>query len=198
MSFNDPSKISGATANVIAVIEPQNGNGFDPYYELGAKSVMVSVDLSGSENSTIPTTNATDIFDYRQISIVKNPKSTTNEYLSGSNYNTTSIITVVPTVSNFRLDETVFQGTTLSTSSYSATVVNWDSANSQIWVNNQVGTFSASQPIRGTVQTSSITTLSITEPQYDIFTGEILYIENREPVLRNQSQTEQIKLVLSF
>jgi len=198
LSFVDPSKLAGASANVLAIIEPQNGNGFDPYYELGAKSIMVSVDLSGSENSTIPTTNESDIFDYRQISIVKNPKSTANEYLSGSNYNTTSIITVVPTASTFRLDETVFQGTTLPTASYSATVVNWDSDNNQIWVNNQVGTFSPSQPIRGTVQTSSITTLSITEPEYNIFTGEILYIENREPILRSSSQTEQIKLVLTF
>lgn len=198
LSFVDPSKISGSSANVIAVIEPQNGNGFDPYYELGAKSLMVSVNLDGTENSTIPTTNASDTFDYRQLALIKNPKSNTGSYLSGSNYNATSIITVVPTASNFRLDETVYQGTTLETSSYSATVVNWDSSNNQIWVNNQAGTFSAAQPIRGTVQTSSVSTLSITESQYESFTGEVLYIENRESILRNPSQTEQIKLILTF
>jgi len=124
LSFSDPTKLSGATANITAIIEPQGGNGFDPYYELGARSLMVSVDLNGTENSTIPTSNASDTFDYRQLTLIKNPKSNTGSYLSGSNYNTTSIITVVPTASNFRLDETVFQGTTLETSSYSATVVN--------------------------------------------------------------------------
>lgn len=198
LSFSDPSKLAGASANIIAVIEPQNGNGFDPYYELGAKSLMISVNLDGTENSTIPTTNSSDIFDYRQLTLIKNPKSNTGSYLSGSNYNATSIITVVPTASNFRLDETVFQGTTLETSSYSATVVNWDSSNNQIWVNNQVGTFSAAQPIRGTVQTSSVSTLSITDSEYELFTGEVLYIENRESILRNPSQTEQIKLILTF
>lgn len=199
LTFTDPTKLPAtATANVLAIIEPQNGNGYDPFYELGAKSIMFSVNLEGTENATIPTTNASDIFDYRQISLIKNPKSNTNTFLSGTNYKVASVINVVSPPSDFRMDETVYQGTTLETSTYSATVVNWDSSNNQIWVNNQVGTFSATAPIKGTVQTSSVSTLSMITPEYDLFTGEVLYIENREPVLRSSSQTEQVKVILTF
>lgn len=199
LTFTDPTKLpSTSSANITAIIEPQNGHGYDPAYELGASNLMVSVDLAGTESSTIPTTNASDIFDYRQISIIRNPKSNTGSFISGSNYKATSIITVVPTTNNFRLDETVYQGDTLSTSTYSATVVNWDSSRNEIWVNNQAGTFSPSGSIRGTVQTSALTALSIAEPELELFTGEVLYIENREPILRNPAQTEQVKLILSF
>ena len=89
ISFNDGSKTPGTnTANVIAVIGPQNGHGYDPAYELGATSLMVSVDLIGSENSTIPTATASDIFDYRQITLLRNPKSSSGAYLSQTNYKT--------------------------------------------------------------------------------------------------------------
>lgn len=199
ISFSDGSKVAGTnTANVIAVIGPQNGHGFDPAYELGATSLMISVDLSGTENSTIPTNSSVDNFDYRQIILLRNPKATDGSYLSGTNYKTCSIISVTPPPSQFRMDETVYQGTTLETSTFSATVVYWDSSANELWVNDPVGTFSASATLKGTTQTSAVTAFTLTEPTYEKFTGEILYIENRDAITRSSSQTEQIKLILSF
>ena len=199
VSFSDPSKIAAtANANVTAIIGPQNGHGFDPAYELGATNLMVSVDLSGTEDSTIPTNNGVDTFDYRQIVLLRNPKDASGNYLSGTNYKTCSVISVTPPPSNFRMDETVYQGTNLSTSTFSATVVYWDSSANELWVNNPIGTFSPSSTLKGTVQTSAVTAFTLTEPTYQEFTGEILYIENRDAIQRNSFQTEQIKLILSF
>jgi hypothetical protein len=159
---------------------------------------MISVDLNSSESNTIPTTTASsDIFDYRQIVLLRNPESSIS-YLSGSNYKTTSVISVTPPPAAFRLDETVYQGTSLATATFTATVINWDSTSNEIWVNNQTGTFSSSSPLKGTVQTTAVTAFTITNPTYAGFTGEVLYIENRNPITRSPSQTEQIKLVLSF
>jgi hypothetical protein len=199
ISFNDVSKVAATdTANVIAVIGPQNGHGYDPAYELGATSLMVSVDLSGTENSTIPTNSAIDNFDYRQIILLRNPKSTDGSYLSGTNYKTCSIISVTPPPSQFRMDETVYQGTSLELSTFSATVVYWDNSANELWVNDPIGTFTASATLKGTTQTSAVTAFTLTEPTYKKFTGEILYIENRDAITRSSSQTEQIKLILSF
>ena len=199
ISFNDGSKTPGTnTANVIAVIGPQNGHGYDPAYELGATSLMVSVDLIGSENSTIPTATASDIFDYRQITLLRNPKSSSGAYLSQTNYKTTSIISVSSPPSAFRMDETVYQGTSLATASFYATVVNWDSSANELWVNNPVGVFAVVSPLKGTLQTSAVTAFTVTSPYNENFTGEVLYIENRDAITRSSSQTEQIKLVLNF
>jgi hypothetical protein len=199
LTFSDASKISGTnTANISSVISPQNGHGFDPAYELGASSLMVSVDLAGTENSTIPTNNLVDSFDYRQIVLLRNPKDASGNYISGANYRTCSVISITPPPSNFRMDETIYQGTNLATSSFSATVVYWDSSANELWVNDTTGTFSPQTPLKGTVQTSAVTAFTLTEPTYQEFTGEILYIENRDAIIRNSSQTEQIKLILSF
>lgn len=198
ISFSDGSKTPGTnTANVIAVIGPQNGHGYDPAYELGATSLMISADLAGSENSTIPTTTASDIFDYRQIVLLKNPKSSAGAYLSQTNYRATSIISVSPPPSSFRMDEIVYQGISLATASFYATVVNWDSSANELSINNSVGSFSPGT-LKGTTQTSAVTAFSLTLPDNENFTGEVLYIENRDPITRSSSQTEQIKLVLNF
>ena len=199
ISFSDASKLASTnTANVTAIIGPQNGHGFDPAYELGASSLMLSVDLSGTENSTIPTNSSVDNFDYRQIVLLRNPEDTSGNYLSGSNYKTCSIISVTPPPSQFRMDETVYQGTTLETATFSATVVYWDSSANELWVNDSIGTFTPSSTLKGTTQTSAVTAFTLTEPTYQGFTGEILYIENRDAIVRSSSQTEQIKLILSF
>jgi hypothetical protein len=198
ISFSDGSKTPGTnTANVIAVIGPQNGHGYDPAYELGATSLMISADLAGSENSTIPTTTASDIFDYRQIVLLRNPKNISGTYLSQTNYRATSTISVSPPPSSFRMDEIVYQGISLATASFYATVVNWDSSANELSVNNSVGSFSPGT-LKGTTQTSAVTAFSLTLPDNEGFTGEILYIENRDPITRSSSQTEQIKLVLNF
>jgi hypothetical protein len=199
VSFSDATKTPGTnTANVIAIIGPENGHGYDPAYELGATGLMISVDLVGSENSTIPTTTGSDIFDYRQIILLRNPKSSDGSYLSQTNYKTTSLINVSSPPSAFRMDETVYQGTSLATATFYATVVNWDSTTNELWVNNTVGTFSGTSPLKGTLQTSAVTAFNITSPDNENFTGEVLYIENRDPITRSSSQTEQIKLVLNF
>lgn len=199
ISFSDATKTPGTnTANVIAVIGPQNGHGYDPTYELGATTLMVSADLAGTENSTIPTTSGSDIFDYRQVILLRNPLSSNGSSLSLTNYKTTSVISVTPPPTDFRLDEIVYQGSSLATATFTAVVVNWDSSQSELWVNNITGTFTASSPLRGTVQTSAVTPFTLTTPTYKNFSGEVLYIENREPIPRNAAQTEQIKLILTF
>lgn len=199
ISIVDALKVGGtANANVDIAIGPQYGHGFDAFSELGATNLMISVDLSGTESSTIPTTSGSDVFDYRQIALLRNPQASNGAYLSDTNYKTTHVISVTPPPARFRLDETVYQGTTLGSSTFSATVVNWDSVANELWVNNLVGNYSQGTQLIGTQQTTAVTAFTLTAPSLDLYTGEVLYIENRDPVYRDTNQTEQVKIVLSF
>lgn len=199
--ISDNTKIANtANANVVAIIGPQNGHGYDAAYELGATSLMISVDLDADENGTIPTETAVEKFDYRQIIMLRNPKSNIGGYLSNTNYKTVYVCSISspPSGTNYDLDETVYQGTSLATATFTGTVVNWDSGANELWLNNITGTFLGSEPLIGTTQTSAVTAFTLTEPTWEPFTGEILYVENRSKVIRDPNQTEQIKIILSF
>lgn len=91
-----PSDVSGGASFEAAVLKPilspNGGHGSDPYNELAANHVCVSVKLEQSENGTIPIEN-----DFRQVGIIRNPKYHNVEILHGS------------AVGNFSVGETVKQ-----------------------------------------------------------------------------------------
>lgn len=185
------------TASFIPVIGPKYGHGYDPVSELGASHLAISVDLDKDESGTIPTQGISEVFDYHQISLIQDPLTTSGTPASDANYRMTYAISLQPSP-NFALDETVYQGTNLQTSTFSASVVYWDSSNSILYVNNISGTFTENQAIRGTTQTTAVTAYSITEPTVKKFTGKILYINNTAGINRDPNQAEQLKLTLSF
>lgn len=198
---NDVTKVVGTSeAEIAAVIGPQGGHGSDVAKELGATSLMVSAELYADESGTIPTETSIDKFDYRQIVLIQNPKSTTGDTLSNVNYSTVYVCSISspPAGVNFNLDETVYQGTSLETATFSATVVNWNSATNELWLNNIQGQFTNSEPLVGVTQTSAVTAFTLTPPTWKPYTGDMLYVENRARVVRDANQTEQIKIVLSF
>ncbi|CAB4124106.1 hypothetical protein UFOVP49_10 [uncultured Caudovirales phage] len=199
ITVNDPTQIfSSANAEIIAIIGPQNGHGYDPYYGIGAKNLMISVDLNADEEGTIPVTVGSHLFDYSQLVILKDPISSVNSLpLSGLNYKTVLVLnTSTGSENSFNLDDIAFQGITLASSNFHGSVVNWDHNTSELWLNAVEGTCITSAAITG--NDINLTVNSVIESEYKPFTGEILYIENRSPITRDTFQTEQIKLVLSF
>lgn len=55
-------------ATLVPMIAPPGGHGSDPYHELGANRVGISIRYINSENNNIPATN-----DYRTVGIIKDP-----------------------------------------------------------------------------------------------------------------------------
>lgn len=186
-----------ATASFIPVIGPKYGHGYNPIVELGAAHLAISIDLDKDESGTIPTQgNIGEVFDYHQISLIKDPLTSAGAAASNTNYRMTYAISTTTTSSNFDLDEIVYQGTSLDTATFTASVVYSDSTNSIIYVNNITGSFTENQAIKGSGKV--ITAFSITEPQIQKYTGEILYINNTAGITRDPNQAEQLKLTLSF
>jgi hypothetical protein len=70
-----PAVVSSSTyfapASLRPIISPKNGHGSDPYNELYAKRVCLSVKFNNSESGIISTEN-----DFRQVGLIKNPTFT--------------------------------------------------------------------------------------------------------------------------
>ena len=193
---------TGSGAKLRPIISPTGGHGFDPINELGATGMMLSMELSETEGGTIPTgaSVGTGTFNYRQISIIKNPLTSIGNVASNVNYSTVTTITVQPLPAGqfFSIDETVYQGISLSESTFSGTVVFWDDVNNVLWLNNIGGEFTPQSPIVGTQQTVPVTAFIATGPEIELYTGLVLHINNVLPVIRGADQTEQIRVIFNF
>jgi hypothetical protein len=188
--------LSGGTPSVAAtaraVVSPQGGHGSNPISELGGFYVMTQVLLEGADGSG-------DFIidnDYRQLGIVRNPyeygtttiaTSTTKSALTGLNHGTT-------TGGSFIKDVEVVGGT----SGAKGFVASVGSGLVKIYQNDASGyvAFQSGEVItQGTV---SATISSITDPEIERFSGEVVYIENRSPVNRASNQTEDVRLVIEM
>ncbi len=205
------SAFTGTLNTAVAIIQrsdaqfdiefsPQGGHGSFPAEELGARTLMVSVELDGNENDSIPTTDAINTFDFNQISIIQDPTIANGAYTANlANYRVSDKVFVSdPGTTNFLDDETVFVGSTLSSATMVANVAHWSAADNYLYINNITGTYSASQLIRGANSGAITTILSIEESQIKKYTGDVLFISNRKNVTRSQNQIEQVKVVLTF
>jgi len=75
--------------------------------------------------------------------------------------------------------------------------VEYDSTNTVVKVTNTAGT-PISDPLIGANSAASKYVTSIDYPDLKMYTGEILYIDNIEPIVRNINQTESFKITIKF
>lgn len=200
ITFSDSDQLANGTTAVANVhISPPGGHGSNPVKELGCFSIMTSVDLEGTEADTIPVGTDVVPFDFRQITLLRDPLDANGDYANASTYRATTKISLTdPGTTNYTNDETVYSGTSLETATFSATVVHWDPSSNELFVNNKEGTETVGSTLKGDVSSATATILEIEEPVLELFTGDFLYIENRQKIVRDADQTEQIRLVLSF
>jgi hypothetical protein len=188
-SGGGPTRVATARA----VISPPGGHGSDAVQELGGYYAMITATLSGEEQT------GDFIIDngFRQIGILRNPiDNDTDEIGTATTYNALTALTYsnVNGVA-FQANQTITGGTS-GAKAYIDSVTE-----TQLFVHQTTTTgfasFSASELLNNGSGTTA-TLGSITIPEADKYTGELLYIENISPVTRNINQTEDIKLVLEL
>jgi len=196
-----------STPNVVAIAEapasPIGGHGFDPISELGCNHVMVAPEFIESENGLIPTDMT-----YRQIGLLIDPvsqESVAEEPMmiaNGAIYDVTTKLFVSPGTGTYNTGQTIYQGNSLATATFSAKVVSFDSLNNIVKVINITGTPIINQALiqdaNGVVGTAVRTLLTTENPDFIIYSGYMAYIENREGIARSPDGTEQFRIVLSF
>jgi len=191
------------TPNVTAVamtpVSPVGGHGLDPISDLGCNNVMVTVEFIEDENGTIPT----DIT-YYQLGLILDPSSqqSTPDYTFGDIFDTTKQFTVSPGTGAFVSGQTVYQGQSLASASFTAQVVSFDTTNNLLRVINTSGTPTINdaliQDAGGAVNVAVRTLLATSDSDFILYSGYMTYIENRTAIQRSPDGTEQFRLVLRF
>lgn len=187
------SGAGGSNAEARVMISPPGGHGSDPLRELGGSYLIINPRVRSSENGILPVKN-----EFRQVALIQDPKlSSTGNVATGRVYSQLLTITVSSGSDDYQLDETVYQGGSVATSTFSGTVVNWDSGNNQLKLTNTLGT-PISAAITGNTSTASRIIDSVTEKELLEQSGQLLYIDYIQPITRSIDQTEEYKIVLKF
>ena len=120
-------------------------------------------------------------------------------YANASVYRTTTKLSLTgPGITDYSNDETVYIGTSIEDATFTATVVHWEPSTNELYVNNLSGNTVVGSTLSGNTSAAVATILAVEDGSLDLFSGDFLYIENRNKIVRDVDQTEQIRLVLSF
>lgn len=196
VSFVSSAVRYGNDAIAFAPVSPIGGHGYDPISELGCTHVMIAPEVYGSENGFIPT----DIT-YHQVALLINPTSRKAVLGSAPNangdiYKTTTDLVVSSGSGTYNNNELIYQGDNIDSASFIGTVLSFNSDTNTISVINTSGTPSTGLGI--TNGSTTRTVLSYTSPDFDVFSGYFMYIENRSGIQRSVDGIEQFKIVLGY
>jgi len=193
----------GSDAAARAVLTPKAGHGVDPVSELGGFFVSLNSQLDGNDGGDLTVGN-----DFRQITLLNEPKEYNTTPLAGliataDTLKATSYLDFnsSATVSSYTVDELIVGGT----SGAQAYVVEIDTSNGYIRYHQNdktgYGTFANGEVVTGQTSNQADTLESsnaVGAPEVDRASGDILFLENRDPISRTTTQIEDIKVILEF
>ena len=198
---NASTGTAGSGCIARAVISPPGGHGTDPVSELGAFFVAINVQLDADD------TDITQGNDFRQISIVKNPYSTgttiaTTDTLKATNY---LQLASGQTTSGFVVDQVIQAAS--GGSGAKAYLVEIDATNGRLYYyqNEKTGfiPFANGDTVEGTLPSGGSATLDTNHdraPTNPVVagSGQLIFLENRDPISRSATQIEDIKCIIEF
>ena len=189
------------SAIVTPIIAPKGGHGFNAVEELGGFYVMTNSTLSGSAGSGDFLVDQ----DFRRVGVVRDPFDYgTTTICSADTRNALKSVTFSGTPGTFTNDEVITGGT----SGAKGLVVDYESSSKTLkyvqteWTgiatNKNLVAFATSEIITGADSSATGTVSAVNNPEIDYYSGDIVYVENRAPILRAPDQTENIKLIIEF
>lgn len=180
---------TGATARVL--LSPPGGHGSDPVEELYARYVLINSRLDNDE--IFETKNQ-----FRQISLLKNPDKFGSSGSASNTYvNQTLNLTVVGSGVDYTEDEIVYQGPNLSGALFTGRVLSYDNGTGLVRLINTTGTPN-NDTLIGANTTASKFVASIANPDLKFNSGNLLYVNNIEPIQRDPDQVEDFKIIIEF
>ena len=202
------AQVSGGThAKIRAVLGPVDGLGKDPEKDLGAYFVMLTAKLTHQEGAgDFPQQN-----DYRQIGIIRNVRASSGQLATQTTLNAAKRLTLTNITSgSFLPDEPLLLSSDGGNTWASAgQVLEYATDPTQ----NNVAHMSIFKPlgpgatlsstnvgnsVKGVLSGTQATITGITLEEVKKFEGEILYLENRRPILRSPDQIEDNKAIIEF
>ena len=180
-----------------AVISPETGHGIQPIKELGAFFIGLNSQLTGNENGDLTVGN-----DFRQVTIIRNPKIYgPGAIATAASLKALKALDFSAATTGYLIDELIVGGT----SGAQAYVVENDIATGKIYYhqNSKTGykAFQNSEAVAGQTSSTSVTLKSssaLLTPEVHPGTGDIMFLENRNPINRTTTQIEDIKVIIEF
>lgn len=182
--------LSGDGGGVLRpIISPIKGHGSNAVEELGARYLIVRAMFDKDENGTFPT----DI-SFRQIGLIMNPTLYGTDTIASDTegINQMKKLTLSVSPSTFIQGEQLLNQTNNSTCNF----VTYE--DNDVSINNINGTFSEGDTIIGVSSGITATISDVTNEYLNLYSGRLLYTENRQAVVRTTSQSEVYKLVIAF
>jgi hypothetical protein len=189
---------SGTGANTRVVLPPKFGHGFNPAKELDAFNVMISErigSVDSTENGLISTSTS-----FRQYGLLRDPyKYGNTSPVISSNANTvisqTTNLTLIAGT-DFELNEFVYQGVSANNAFFYG-FVNAQSSN-EVRLTKVRGTVTVGGLLIGANSGVTRTVVRKFDPEFQPYTGDILYVENTQKIQRADGQAENVKFVIRF
>lgn len=180
--------ISG-NANLKAVISPIKGHGNNAVDELCGRYIIVKSIFDKDENQTFPTD-----LSFRQIGLLLNPTlyGTEDKAEDTAGILQLEYVDINSDTSKFIYNEQILNQTNNSTANLSSKSV------SNLYLSNINGTFNDGDSIIGISSGATATIKSVKNPYLNLYSGSLLYTENRSPIERLDSQAETYKIVIAF
>lgn len=183
----------GATtqATARAVLGPDSGIGRDARIDLKASGIMFFTKLEGTDSDLIVDQ------DFRQVSLIKNPKTPVGSLFTDTTGNALYRMELSNIITSFTKDK-IIQGQTTLAKAY----VDEIDSNAIYYHQTAFTGFLAFQDGEVVEETNGagegIIDSAKLDPEVDPVSGDILYIDNRAPVLRSSPQAEDIKVIIQF
>ncbi len=180
----------GTGASARAIVSPQGGHGSNAPRELFAHNLGITVSFSDNANKDLILGN-----DFRQIGLIKNIKDNSAVTYTTNTATACYIVGVASgQTGNYAADDII---TTDDGGSF--TVIQIDSTNNAVYLTSTNPAITVNSTLTNTTQNiASLSINSLTDPEIDNSTGEVIYLDNRAPVIRSADQVEQIKALIRF
>lgn len=200
-AFANVEGTEGTGAELLTTISPRSGHGANAQKELFATNLGFSVNL---------TNDSADLFlnnDFRQIGVIKNPLvyGTSNNFQDSTG--TFCFVILVTDPENYDLDDVIETDSGGLFTVVQKIDADGDGSVESIYLSPIIPLITTSSVLEN--RTKSITGLVINtlapgdltplvEPEVDTKSGEIIYLDNREFIVRQQDQVEKIRAILKF
>ena len=172
----------GVNAAGRAIISPQGGHGSNATRELFAHNLGLTVSFSDNDNLDLILGN-----DFRQIALIKNMYDTggTPAVFTSNTGTACHIINLAAgQLSNYAVDDIL-----TSNDGGEFQVIQLDNTGNNIYVTAKIPLITNSSTLTNTTQNiSNLSINSVTSPEVDNATGEVIYLDNSSPVTRSADQ----------
>lgn len=189
-----PERIVGGTdvgAKARAILSLSGGHGSNAIHEFNSNTILFYSVLSDERIHKLQNLN-----DYRQFGVIKNPRRhQSTARLSATSATACWLITATSDINvlNFLKDDDLSQGDEV----YKVVIINGDKMVLQSF-SQTIPTTTDFLNITGARAGNTFSVASITNPEVDKFTGDILFIDNKLPFVVTQDQMIAFRTTVGF